>query len=252
MKFLYGILILSIGLCSFNGWSQEYSSFTMSQTEFEIAKEKTMNSMNRYGLGTTYYGELDPIYTYYQNKNWEKGTAILESISDAQILESDKSIEAGLLGFVSGLILDNPDKLEELKNMNLSTDMQDLIKKGSQIALRAQKVGNILKSQHGKPFTGKQLDSFWGLFFATGDQRIPEEIAYFGMKNSKPKKVENGQVLVDESVMFAISALASIHANAATHEKVKAAMDNLPTVLFYENALEYPDTLAVQEWDRFE
>lgn len=251
MKFLHAIVILIIGLYSIGGTAQGVEPIIMRQTDFEIITEKMMASFNKYNIGTVYHEELNPIYTYYQNKNWLKGIDILKSISEDQILENDKSTNAGILGFVTGLILDNPDKVGELENMKFSTDMQNLIKKGSQIAFRAQNIETILKSQHGKHFTAKQLDSFWGMFFATGDQRIPEEIAYFGTKNAEPERLENDQVLVDENVIFALSALASVQANSAEHEKVKAAVNNLPAILFYENALENSDSYIVQEWDRF-
>ena len=61
------------------------------------------------------------------------------------------------------------------------------------------------------------LDSFWGMFFATGDQRIPEEIGYFGIKYSKPDEISGGNVIVDEKVSAAISAIASLNANSQKH-----------------------------------
>ena len=163
------------------------------------------------------YGNPNEMMTYYyQNKDINRALKIIQQISDAKILEHNSHAFTPLVGFVLGIIKENTGAKEQIHNLTLSPAMQKCVA-GAEDLSEKYSFEEILTDPN-KIQNEKGLDLLWGVFFATGNPKIPETIHAF-VENNKISKAPAGQKSRQDIVVM--SAIWSLESNAEQHEIVK-------------------------------
>ena len=163
------------------------------------------------------YGSPDEMMTYYyQNKDINHALKIIQQISDAEILEHQPQAFTPLVGFVLGVIKENADAEEQIHNLTLSPTMQKCVAIAEDLSAKYS-FEEILTDPN-KIQDERGLDLLWGVFFATGNPKIPETIHAF-VENNKISKAPAGQKSRQDIVVM--SAIWSLESNAQQHEIVK-------------------------------
>lgn len=175
-----------------------------------IFKPASANDVNGYG------GPDEMMTYYYQNKDINRALEIIQQTSDAQILEHNPHSFTPLVGFVLGIIKENDGAEEQINGLTLSPAMQKCVSVAEQL-LQEYSFEDIL-SNPGNIDDEKDLDMLWGVFFATGNPKIPETIHAF-VENNKISKAPSGQKSRQDIVVM--SAIWSLESNAKQHEAVK-------------------------------
>ncbi len=179
-----------------------------------IAKPALAINAATYGKA---YGSPNEMMTYYyQNKDIDRALEIIQQISDAEILEHYQHTFTPLVGFVVGVIAENEDAAEKIHELNVSPSMQECISVAEQL-LKEYDFEDILSNPDNID-DEKDLDMLWGVFFATGNPKIPETIHAF-VENNKISKAPSGQKSRQDIVVM--SAIWSLESNAKQHEIVE-------------------------------
>ena len=97
-----GLFCMLMGLIV-SVYAAPQETVVMQKSDFEAARNKMLSQARIYILGSRPYKEVDPIYTYYQNKDWDRAIEILKAVSKANLIEKDEYITPGILGFVTGI-----------------------------------------------------------------------------------------------------------------------------------------------------
>ena len=153
---------------------------------------------------------------YYQHKDLYEAKAMLQSFSDQNILDRNNGLTPLVSGFVGGLMSDHPSLIKQLDGMPLSDSMQKLARRVDENMKKANyKLDLYLNVRQIKtPF---DIDTLWGLFYATGDARIPNAIQNYIIWKSK--------TLSDTEVdMTSLMALSSLQGNASNHPLAQLAL----------------------------
>lgn len=222
-------------------WAQE---IVLSKQNYEKALSVAMNQVTKYRLAPDV---PEDFYTYYQTKNPQKAVAVLKTICEQQVLSKSETAAPGVLGFLIGLKLEGS---QEVFNETFCPETEALKVQAQDIVSENKDLTTILKKQRDRDdFTPAQLDKFWGLFFATGDQRIVELMAFFGLKHKEPTPVDEENVAVSLKNMAAVSVVASVSSNAVEHPIVKAAVQNATVYLFVDKLKESPSASVTKDYD---
>ena len=170
----------------------------------------------------------EEMQTFYQHKSQELAKNIIQDISDKKILEEGKPRMA-IRGFIFGVFLENPAWQEQFKTTNLSLEVAVVIQD-------AKRLLNKDTTGYSNPdaiatwiVETKDLDWLWGIFFATGNPKIPEGIRLFIEKEDiKAQEVHQGESKKVHVInVTAMSAEWSMAALAKKHPIVKASVDKL-------------------------
>ena len=181
------------------------SKLNVDQNKAEESQNDTVTESHIYGVGCEYDEVLLPLYSYYIEKDINKATTILKNISEKNIIESDGLCYGGVLGFITGLFMENPQFYDKISNMDFSEKMNDAI----ELAYDASKLMSWSTIAKTRTFVPKQLNTYWGIFFATGNKSVVEAIATY--------------VQTHQGV-FAVRAKASLFQNAKEHSIVKQVL----------------------------
>ena len=157
------------------------------------------------------------IERYYQHKDLYEAKSMLQSLSDQNILDKNAGITPLISGFVGGLMAEHPSLINQLKEMPLSASMKKLVERVNKNMRNARyKLDSYLDIR--QITTPPNIDTLWGLFYATGDARIPTAIQNYIVWKS--------QSLSDTEVdMTSLLALSSLQTNAAHHPLAKLAFN---------------------------
>ncbi|MBP5344281.1 MAG: hypothetical protein J6Y85_04340 [Alphaproteobacteria bacterium] len=168
----------------------------------------TSNSDNAtvYGIGCQYNEIYLPIFTYYQKKSTDEVIKILTNLSNQQILEKDNCSAAGITGFITGLFIEQPALYDQIHKQNYSEKMRKLI----EFSHASSKIIDWEKIANNKSFFVKTLNTYWGLFFATGNETPIKAIANFAYHNKSE---------------IALRAKMSLILNGTQHPIVKKIID---------------------------
>ena len=153
---------------------------------------------------------------YYKNKGETQALNTLKTISDSNLLQSNKNAFPGVVGFVVGVIGENPGIEEKIHQLPLSQEMRQCISTAENL-LKKYPLEAILTTPNNIQ-DGRGLDLLWGVFFATGNPKIPQTIRAF-VENNKISKAPAGQK--SELDLVVITAIWSLESNAEKHEAVK-------------------------------
>ena len=156
------------------------------------------------------------IERYYQHKDLYEAKTMIQSLSDQNILDKNQNVIPLISGFVGGLMTQHPSLNKQLNDMPLSNSMKQLVERVNRnMRSTRYKVDPYLDIQQIK--TPLNIDTLWGLFYATGDTRIPNAIQNYIVYKS--------QSLSDTEVdMTSLMALSSLQANAQNHPLAKLAL----------------------------
>lgn len=175
-----------------------------------IFKPALANDVNGYG------GPDEMMTYYYQNKDINRALEIIQQMSDAKILEQNPHSFTPLVGFVVGVIKENDGVEEQIHDLTLSPAMQECVAVAEDLSEKYS-FEEILTDPN-KIQDERGLDLLWGVFFATGNPKIPETIRAF-VENNKISKAPAGQKSRQDIVVM--SAIWSLESNAKQHEAVK-------------------------------
>jgi len=153
---------------------------------------------------------------YYKNKGESQALDTLKKISDSNLLQSNKNAFPGVVGFTVGVIGENPGIEEKIHQLSLSQDMHQCVSTAENL-LKKYPLETILTSPNNIQ-DERGLDLLWGVFFATGNPKIPQTIRTF-VENNKISKAPAGQK--SELDLVVITAIWSLESNAEKHEAVK-------------------------------
>lgn len=162
-----------------------------------------------------YFNFGDEITYYYKDKNTDKALLIIKQISDSKILENEPHIFTPTIGFILGIIGEDENALEEIHNLEVSSEMRKCISVAE--SLLKQYSFDVILSDPDKIQDERGLDLLWGVFSATGNPKIPETIRNFVEKN-KISEAPNGEKNRKDIVV--LSAIWSLESNAKQHNIV--------------------------------
>ena len=163
------------------------------------------------------YSNPDQMMTYYyQNKNLDQALDVIQKLSDAKTLEIYEQSFTPIVGFVIGVIAENEGAAEKIHELDVSPSMKECVSIAEQL-LKEYDFEDILSNPDNID-DEKDLDMLWGVFFATGNPKIPETIHAFVENNKISKAPAGGKTRQDVVVM---SAIWSLDSNANQHEIVK-------------------------------
>ena len=153
---------------------------------------------------------------YYQNQDLYEAKVIIQSLSDQNFLDKNPSKIPLISGFVGGLMIKRPNLIAQFREMPLSVSMKKITERVNQNVENARyKLDpylNIKKIQ-----TPANIDTLWGLFYATGDSRIPTVIQdYIIWKSNSLSDTE-----IDITSLVALS---SLQTNASNHPLARLAL----------------------------
>lgn len=175
---------------------------------------------------------IDEMQTFYQHKSESLAKAIIQDVSDKQILEKNNTALSSITGFIVGLLVEDPSYATQFKSMNLSSKMSEVIYGAEQVFNAAK--GNIdvlvdldilASSRPNKINLPGDFDYLWGLFSATGNAKIPENICMFLEKEAS--KTTAGSQLN----LITMVAKWSLESQAKNHPIVKQSIDKLSSQL---------------------
>lgn len=157
----------------------------------------------------------DVITYYYKNKDLNKALDIIKMISDSKILEQNPNTFTPSIGFVLGVIAENEGAEEKINELELSPEMRKCVEIAENL-LKEYSFETILTDPT-KVQNERGLDLLWGVFFATGNAKIPETIRAF-VENNKISKAPVGKK--NEWDIVVLSAIWSLESNGKQHEIV--------------------------------
>ncbi|MBR3675771.1 MAG: hypothetical protein IKN71_01380 [Alphaproteobacteria bacterium] len=179
------------------------------ETEAAAAEETTTNDAKASG------DSWDVITYYYKNKDLNKALDIIKMISDSKILEQNPNTFTPSIGFVLGVIAENEGAEEKINELELSPEMRKCVEIAENL-LKEYSFETILTDPT-KVQNERGLDLLWGVFFATGNAKIPETIRAF-VENNKISKAPVGKK--NEWDIVVLSAIWSLESNGKQHEIV--------------------------------
>lgn len=152
---------------------------------------------------------------YYKNKDINKALNIIQQLSDSKILEQAKHSFTPVAGFIIGIIGENENIEERIHQLPISPKMQECVSVAEK--LLKQYSFEVILTDPDKIQDERGLDLLWGVFFATGNPKVPETIRAFVEKN-KISKAPVGQKTRQNLVVM--SAIWSLESNAKQHDIV--------------------------------
>ena len=148
--------------------------------------------------------------TFYQKKDAILAKNIIKSLSDEQWLEQKDAPYASIFGFIVGLLIENPRYSEEFKKMNLSEKMRKTIQNAEKSVSFTR--GNIdMYANPDEIWEPANLDTLWAMFFATGNEKIPESIRVFIEKEKKRSEQDHVINVTAMAAEWSLNALAKEH-----------------------------------------
>jgi len=164
---------------------------------------------------TVFASPVQEIETYYQHPDLYQAKILIQNLSDEKVLENSPGSYPLMAGFLGGLVLKRPTFIHQLKQMPLSPVMKALVDHVDVQTRQARyDIGVYLDvRQIHEP---KNIDTLWGLFYATGNGKILETIRNY--------IIWQCQTRPDTEInVTSLMAMSSLQANAANHPLVRMA-----------------------------
>ncbi|MBR6412120.1 MAG: hypothetical protein IKS41_03035 [Alphaproteobacteria bacterium] len=156
------------------------------------------------------------IEQYYLHPDLYEAKTMLQSLSDQNFLDKNPASIPLISGFVGGLMTKRRTLIGQFRQMPLSVSMKKLTERvNKNMADAGYRLKPYLNMRQIK--TPENLDTLWGLFYATGDARIPETIQNY--------IIEKCQNLSEAEIdMTSLMALSSLQENAKYHPLARLAL----------------------------
>jgi len=113
--------------------------------------------------------------TYYLEKNKDALYAIADYLSERQLL-SDKDYVLLYQGFFMGVLHDNSQVYGELFERDNAMSVINVLKTAKQFSYDMESI--LDGTQRYYPENTEFLDTMWGYFYATGDERVINKLCY--------------------------------------------------------------------------
>ena len=124
---------------------------------------------------------------FLYSKSPDELFAITIYLSEEKRILNDKNAISPMTGFYMGIIHEQPDLYKELKALDLSKNMELVLKLAETYS---QETEDILNNRLNKSPKAAYLDLLWGYFYATGDKRVTNKICQYS--KSTPDMIVRG------------------------------------------------------------
>lgn len=168
MGYFYGILILFINLEV--GMKKLICVFIFCILTFTgCSSDKEKKSYK-----ITSDEQLVLVMEQYQFKKLEVDLdAVTAYLSESDIL-SEPTAKAPVSGFYIGILKENPEKFKKLANDVNSPSLESVLKSSKEFSTDMEMI--LSGEQKYYPENPSFLDSLWGYYYATGDERVIKEM----------------------------------------------------------------------------